>query len=112
MGRSNSRQVRVKHGVGSTEVVHGGLCLTCVQDATCTFSRDPARPVHSCEEFTDGTPAEGAPAGGSGPRVVGPRTLVISGLNADWGICCTCESAATCTFSHARDHVQFCEEFR
>ena len=30
---------------------YGGLCSTCASAPTCTFPRDPARPVLQCEEL-------------------------------------------------------------
>jgi len=86
---------------------HGGLCSTCIHDGTCTFPRDPARPVVRCEEFDAGPPARGR----KGRSVRGPSRRPVVAPDLNEGICCTCSNRKDCTYPRARKGVQRCEEY-
>lgn len=89
----------------------GGLCLDCMAEETCTFPRDPSRPVWSCEEFNGAGPnparrgalTEEAPALSMGVEGM------ISGTEPR-GLCKECVNRQTCQYPKPPGGVWHCEE--
>lgn len=91
-----------------TKVEYGGLCATCNNNATCTFRRDPEKPVLHCEEFDDYTE----------PKTITPTTTPLvnsEGKKKDSkkfkGLCVNCENRATCKLPKSETGVWHCEEY-
>ena len=88
-----------------------GLCRDCVAEETCTFPRDPSRPVWSCDEF-EGAGAIPAgytvPVGKAPPLSIGveemARTTELKGL------CRECANRQTCQYPKPPGGVWHCEE--
>jgi len=81
-----------------------GLCSTCKNAATCTFPRDPARPIMHCDEF-DGY--EG-PKTLVKPRVARPETKAEVEFK---GLCRNCENRYHCVFPKPAGGVWQCDEY-
>lgn len=98
------------------QVQYRGLCLTCNNASTCTFPRDPDRPVLQCEEFEG---YEYAP-----PKDVGTQDSQLDSTvsegdsrkdvdsNRYIGLCRTCEERESCKFTKPEGGVWHCEEYR
>jgi len=84
----------------------GGLCRDCVNAPTCTFPRDPSRPIWFCDEFE---PPASVP--GSDQRVdpgtAGTETAEPEELK---GLCRHCLRRPTCQFPKLPGGVWHCEE--
>lgn len=90
---------------------HGGLCSTCANAPTCTFPRDPARPVLQCEEFeVHASPPAKAASEKTSPPPGPDRGEKAAGEYA--GLCSTCEDRETCTYPNGEGGVWQCEECR
>lgn len=91
-----------------------GLCSTCVHTDSCTFRRDPERPVIHCEEFDDHVDLQVATArhAPAGVRMASERQEARRKTPAYWGLCSTCEHADYCTFPRPTGGVWFCEEYQ
>lgn len=83
-----------------------GLCVTCRNAETCTFPRDPQRPVMQCEEF-EGLTSRVIPFPIEAVRPVTEETEV-SPLR---GLCRNCDQRATCTYHKPAGGVWHCEEY-
>lgn len=81
-----------------------GLCSTCKNAATCTFPRDPARPIMHCDEF-DGY--EG-PKTKVVPRVAKPEAADEVEFK---GLCRNCENRHHCVFPKSAGGVWQCDEY-
>ncbi len=86
-----------------------GLCRDCVKSPTCTFPRDPRRPVWACDEY------ESPPNGFPGPRrdlpaYEDPAPAGGEPAGEPKGLCRTCLNASTCTFPKPPGGVWQCEE--
>ena len=99
-GPSN-RQIYAQHG----------LCRTCVKAPECTFPRDPARPVRSCDEF------EGIEAPRSEPtsRMVPALVFPMDGAPDRWvtelkGLCVQCSRRNSCAYPKPAGGVWHCDE--
>lgn len=85
-----------------------GLCCDCVKFDTCTFPRDPARPVWGCDEYVSCDPLNPVhepaplPATLAAPDGAAPGELK--------GLCRTCALAPTCTFPKPPGGVWQCDE--
>lgn len=92
-----------------------GLCATCVHNATCTFPRDPARPVFQCEEFEGLVYVEAD----FNRRPVLVRVPVSSARDDSEdvapsrakGLCRSCAHRHTCRFPVSEAGVWHCEEY-
>ncbi len=80
----------------------GGLCRDCRLADTCTFPRDPARPVRSCDEFEP--MHEAAPPA----PYVAPVQPVAEGQLI--GLCRECARRATCRYPKLLGGVWHCNE--
>jgi hypothetical protein len=82
-----------------------GLCTLCVQAPTCTFPRDPSRPIRSCDEFE-----EGASVRAQGVA----RAVALSSASDDEpelkGLCRHCAIRLTCTFPKPEGGIWHCDE--
>ena len=86
-----------------------GLCVTCRNDPTCTFPREPSAPVTRCEEFAAGAPD--VPAAGESESSACPQSAGSSESAArQSGLCENCANLPTCTFPLAGKGVLYCEQ--
>lgn len=88
-----------------------GLCRDCVAVDTCTFPRDPSRPVWSCDEF-DGTgpmPARFPVPDGKAPVPSTGVKGMVSGTELK-GLCRECTNRQTCQYPKPPEGVWHCEE--
>jgi hypothetical protein len=92
-----------------------GLCACCNSFNTCTYSKDPKRPILQCEEF-DGIVL-------SSLRMVPHGKIVpkgfeetpnpsVSDLAPYRGLCSLCEDRLTCTYPKPEGGVWHCEEYQ
>jgi hypothetical protein len=98
----------------SAKPQYGGLCLTCDHARSCTYPRDPERPVLQCEEFeaydmpVERATVEDFLASGN------VKAQAASNHNGDAesrGLCANCENRKTCTFPRPEEGVWHCEEY-
>ncbi len=87
-----------------------GLCRDCTNAPECTFPRDAARPVRSCEEFA---PADSV--GRGVPVVMVERIFSAasdsSRTSGEWkGLCQDCRNRTTCTFPKPPGGIWHCDE--
>jgi hypothetical protein len=92
------------------EVEYRGLCPYCSSSATCTFPRDPAKPLLQCDEFQSETRPSGAVT--SLAKDVSFVRRETPPDSAPQGLCRTCAMQAECTFPKAAGGVWRCEEFQ
>ena len=94
---------------------HAGLCSNCKHAPTCTYPRDPSRPVLQCDEHrcvgsatgkTGGTDSLAAGAVQNGPEVQ------AEGPTSYMGLCSDCESRHTCVLATHEGGIWQCEEYR
>ena len=92
-----------------------GICLGCRTVSTCTYLKDPRRPVLQCEDFEGYGPRRVATA----VRDIFAATDLQSGSDADKkdskkhkGLCSICEDYDSCTLSKPEGGVWHCEEYR
>jgi hypothetical protein len=86
-----------------------GLCSCCKSFQTCTFPRDPQRPILQCEEFDGILPSR--------LKMVPPGKTVdtFSAKNEPdpyRGLCGLCENRETCTYPKPEGGVWHCEEYQ
>lgn len=98
----------------SEAIVSRGLCSTCRHVPSCTYQRDPKRPVFNCEEFEIETDepvrVSGRDAVSSGPS---PESDSDGDDFARYkGLCGNCEERKSCTFPKPEGGVWHCEEYR
>ena len=88
-----------------------GLCRDCVAADTCTFPRDPSRPVWSCEEFEglELNPSRGAAARALASSIpTGVEELAaVTELK---GLCRECARRPTCRYPKPAGGVWHCDE--
>ncbi len=90
-----------------------GLCRFCKFAETCTFPRDPARPVRHCDEFcpVEGTPARRAPSRSS--RTCDDLAALGRTECAEpQGLCANCVHREYCTFPKPPGGVWHCTEYQ
>ena len=103
-------------GVEGMPAKYRGLCSTCANAATCTFPRDPNRPVLHCDEFEGHEMPQFAGGMGevSGPRV-GAAEHEAKNKDRDAeqykGLCRNCAKRKTCAFPKSEVGVWRCEEY-
>ena len=82
-----------------------GLCTLCINAPTCTFPRDPSRPIRSCEEFEEHPSPRAPQAAGE---------ISFSASSADEpelkGLCRHCAIRLTCTFPKPEGGIWHCDE--
>ena len=94
-----------------------GLCATCKNASTCTYPRDPQRPVLDCCEHEGHEECEGSVSLallGTGQIFSrGTDSRVRDTDSAEFkGLCRNCENRDTCTFPKPEGGVWRCEEYR
>jgi len=96
-----------------------GLCSCCKGASTCTYPRNPDRPVLQCEEFNGILPPPSKRRSLiRNVSFIPPRGLVGEpaprGLEflKPKGLCGNCEESATCTYPKLEGGVWHCEEYR
>ncbi len=89
----------------------GGLCRDCVNEPTCTFPRDPSRPIWSCDEFEASEVAATLPGR---PIAAAPEVMVVEEKVADAlelkGLCTQCAHRLTCRYPKPPGGVWHCDE--
>lgn len=86
----------------------GGLCRDCSNADTCTFPRDPSRPIRSCDEFEE---LAFPPTASSVARPV--RSLVREDpakATELKGLCKECALRFTCVYPKPLGGVWHCDE--
>ena len=92
-----------------------GLCSCCNSFKTCTYAKDPKRPILQCEEFDGIVPPslKMIPHGKIVPKGFEKTpTPSISELAPYRGLCSLCEDRLTCTYPKSEGGVWHCEEYR
>ena len=107
MSGSITEQVRTVPILTSPErTLDTGLCRDCVSAPTCTFPRDPTRPIWSCDEFKPpssvSAPGQPAAAGTAGMERTEPEDLK--------GLCRYCVRRPTCQYPKLPGGVWHCDE--
>jgi hypothetical protein len=96
------------------DVTYCGLCSTCIFASTCTYPRDPGRPVLHCDEFcgNDAPPTSTCPDGitpGPGSKA---QTKPEETDECEYiGLCSCCEKRDTCTYPKPMGGVWHCDEY-
>jgi hypothetical protein len=98
-----------------------GLCSTCKRAATCTYPRDPRRPILSCCEHEGREECEGSVSlallshgsiFGQPPELVATSLAAERDMRVDKGLCRNCANRGTCTFPRPEGGVWHCEEYQ
>jgi hypothetical protein len=92
-----------------------GLCSCCNAFQTCTYSKDPQRPILQCEEFDGIVPPslKIVPHGKIVPEGFKQNpSVTMSDLNPYRGLCSLCEDRMACTYPKPEGGVWHCEEYR
>jgi hypothetical protein len=84
-----------------------GLCRTCSRADTCTFPRDPSRPVWSCDEFEGGEDTPSRSVTPAFSSVVQRKAEEVMGLK---GLCRQCAHRFTCVYPKPLGGVWHCDE--
>jgi hypothetical protein len=88
--------------------LYTGLCRDCENSPTCTFPREPLRPVWSCDEYT---PPTSSPAPLPERVSVSPSAPAPSAEAEEVkGLCRYCLNRVTCQFPKSPGGVWHCEE--
>jgi len=92
----------------------GGLCSNCKHTSTCTYPRDPNRPVTQCEEYgcSEPAPAVAKPKAGSSPGCSGDSNTQEQEQTRHVGLCCNCANRDTCVFPKPEGGVWHCQEYQ
>ena len=114
MSGKGEREKKLKKATPPSAVVYGGLCSTCDTASTCTFPRDPERPIMHCDELdshrVDIVAVERVPRA----EPVSPKALSEAKqeeLGKYKGLCVNCENRETCTFPKPEGGVWHCDEY-
>jgi len=92
-----------------------GLCSCCNSSNTCTYPKDPKRPILQCEEFDGIAPSslKMVPHGKIVPKgfekIPNPGMCELAQYR---GLCSLCEDRLTCTYTKPEGGVWHCEEYR
>ena len=94
--------------MSESNIKYRGLCSTCKNASSCTFSRDPDIPVFYCEEFEIEKPAGGR------ERLKETESYIKESKDSTKfiGLCSDCENRQTCVFPEPEGGVWHCEEYR
>ncbi len=87
-----------------------GLCRDCQHGPTCTFPRDPAQPVRSCDEFSGLGPARGRNDRLRMRKQTTFQANVALATPYLKGLCLQCSCRPTCTFPKPLGGVWHCDE--
>ena len=103
-----------KKAAPPSAVVYGGLCSTCDGASTCTFPRDPERPIMHCDELdshrVDIVAVERVPrAEPASPKALSEAKQKELGKYK--GLCLNCEKRETCTYPKPEGGVWHCDEY-
>ena len=101
----------------SENVKYSGICSTCKHAPTCTYPRDPKRPVLCCEEFEIeiGEPQRVKFSGKDllSSGLPSPRSDSDEDDSARYkGLCSDCENRKSCTYPKPEGGVWHCEEYQ
>lgn len=97
-----------------------GLCSTCKNASTCTYPRDPERPVHYCCEHEGHEECEGSVSlallrtgniFSLPPELVATPPPAERDSGIDKGLCKNCANRETCTFPRPEGGVWHCDEY-
>ncbi len=94
------------------ETQNRDLCSTCENNPTCTFPKNPDKPVLYCELFDDGRTLSQ-----NSVKDHSPLSLKSSGGTEEeqqrfTGLCSNCENRENCSFPKPQGGVWHCEEYR
>jgi hypothetical protein len=111
---TTEKEKKLKKKAPPSAVVYGGLCSTCAGASTCTFPRDPERPVMHCDELDSYQPEpvtveKVRRAEPAGPKAVSEAEQKELGKYK--GLCVNCENRETCTFPKPEGGVWHCDEY-
>ena len=82
------------------------LCSICAGISSCTYPKEPGKPILFCEEFKEYPSLSGKIAAKTEPAgKVSKETKVFKGL------CVNCENRETCVFPKPEGGVWHCEEY-
>jgi len=103
--------------VSSETPQYGGLCSTCKNVSTCTYPRDPERPIFYCCEHEGYEECEGSVSLAllRTGKVFSdqPESMVVNVDSTSFkGLCRNCQNRDTCTFPKPEGGVWHCEEYR
>jgi len=108
------RERELKKVAAPSAVVYRGLCSTCDTASTCTFPRDPERPIMHCDELdshrVDTATAEELLRAEPARREAVARAKQKE-LDKYQGLCVNCENRETCTFPKPEGGVWHCDEY-
>ena len=88
------------------------LCSSCKHASTCTFPRDPQRPLFYCEEFEIEMTPHTQTAGDDKGRPMIPDIAEIKGTTQFVGLCCDCENRQNCIFPKPEGGIWHCQEYQ
>ncbi len=108
------RERKLRKAAPPSAVVYQGLCSTCDTASTCTFPRDPERPIMHCDELDsykdDVAAVERVPrAEPVSPKAISEATQ--KQLDRHQGLCVNCENRECCTFPKPEGGVWHCDEY-
>jgi hypothetical protein len=91
-----------------------GLCSMCGKAATCTFPRDPERPVMECDEFDGTEKLEMLIASQRSLAASIPSAAVFTeerNPGTPRGLCRNCKNLSKCTYPKPEGGVWHCDEY-
>jgi len=89
-----------------------GLCSTCSNAATCTFTRGQKKPVWECEEFEAEEACRIETTGTDKPSRTYPYVAEDADSDKYLGLCGDCENRQGCIFPKPEGGVWHCEEYQ
>jgi hypothetical protein len=108
------RERELKKVAAPSAVVYQGLCSTCDGAATCTFPRDPDRPILHCDELDSYKPETVTVKEAAGAELTTPKAVSRAKkkeVGEYKGLCVNCENRETCTFPKPEGGVWHCDEY-
>jgi len=102
---------QTKQRLDRTWVPIEGLCRDCDRANTCTFPRNPSRPIWSCDEFESSD--QGGPHRMTQPSAACASSEVLPGqIEAPEirGLCRECDRRFTCEYPKPPEGVWHCDE--
>ncbi|MBN1804593.1 MAG: hypothetical protein JW837_05035 [Sedimentisphaerales bacterium] len=88
-----------------------GLCMNCKNASSCTFPRDPARPIFYCEEFEINKTTTNMTIKKGQSQAKGPDNKEKDSLKFI-GLCIDCKARRNCAFPKPEGGIWRCEEYR
>ena len=107
-------QKRIDENKMGEKKKHGGICSTCENNLTCTFLRDPSKPVMQCEEHVlSSTEKTTITVHGATIFLQTEKDGITNDASnvKNKGLCPNCKNLKTCTYSKSETGVWFCEEY-